>query len=235
MKKLNIRFYILCIMVKLTWLGHSAFMVEMEGKTILIDPFLNENPLAPIKANDIKKADIIVVTHEHSDHYGDCASISKKLNSKVVALFETAIKAQKEGASETIGTNIGSPFYVDNIKIVFTQAFHTGNPSGVVIFGEGIGIYHAGDTGLFGDMKIIGELYKPYAALLPIGGFFTMGPEEAGYAVKLLKPKVAIPMHYNTFPPIQQDPKKFEEEVKKRSKVTRVKILKPGETIELPL
>ncbi len=222
-------------MVKLTWLGHSAFMVEMEGKTILIDPFLNENPMAPMKADDIKKADIIVVTHEHSDHYGDCVSIAKRLNSKVVALFETAMKAQNEGVSEAIGTNIGSPFYVDNIKMVFTPALHTGNPSGVVIFGEGIGIYHAGDTGLFGDMKIIGELYKPYAALLPIGGFFTMGPEEAAYAVKLLKPKVAIPMHYNTFPPIQQDPKKFEDEVKKRSKVTKVKILKPGETVEFPI
>ncbi len=222
-------------MVKLTWLGHSAFIVEIEGKSILIDPFLNGNPLAPMKADDLKKADIIVVTHEHFDHYGDCASISKRLNSKVVALFETAMKAQNEGASEAIATNIGSPFYVNNIKMVFTPAIHTGNPSGVVIFGEGISIYHAGDTGLFGDMKIIGELYKPYAALLPIGGFFTMGPEEAAYAVKLLKPKVAIPMHYNTFLPIQQDPKKFEEEVKKRSKVTKVKILKPGETIELPI
>lgn len=219
-------------MAKLKWLGHAAFSIEIDGKTVLIDPFLSGNPKAAVAAEKIDKADLIAVTHDHGDHYGDCVSLSKRLGSKVIAMFETANKAESEGAN-VVGANIGSPFEVDGIRFAFTQAIHTGNPSGVVVMGKSTTIYHAGDTGFFGDMKVIGEMYKPTVALLPTGGFFTMGPAEAAVAVSYIKPKIAVPMHYGTFPPIDSDPKIFESETKKLASEVSVKIMEPGQEIEV--
>jgi L-ascorbate metabolism protein UlaG (beta-lactamase superfamily) len=136
---------------------------------------------------------------------------------------------------EAIGANIGGPLSVQDLKIIFTPAVHSsskGTPTGVVVSGKDTTIYHAGDTGLFGDMALIGELYKPDVALLPIGGHFTMGINEAAKAVQLIKPRIAIPMHYNTFPVIRADPEEFKQLVEKTTS-TRVVVLKPGEKYSL--
>lgn len=223
------------MVIKVRWFGHAAFEVEMAEKTILVDPFLSGNEMAPIKPEEISRADVIVVTHDHPDHMGDAVEIAKRLGSKIVAVFETANKALSDGAPEAVGMNIGGTYSLDGLDLTLTPAFHSmsSNPSGVILSDGKTAIYHAGDTGLFGDMKLIGQLYKPRIALLPIGGFYTMGPREAAVAASLIKPKIAVPMHYNTFDVIRQDPKIFQREVRRRAKGVKVKILNPGESLEL--
>jgi L-ascorbate metabolism protein UlaG (beta-lactamase superfamily) len=216
-------------MVKLTWFGHAAWLISFEGKNVLIDPFLKENPKSPIKPDELGRVDFIIVTHSHSDHLGDAYEIVKKRGSKLISLFENIQDAEKEGLPEDklIGMNIGNQVDFDGIKIGFVQAVHSANCTGTVVTGDGVTIYHAGDTGLFGDMKLIGEIYKPKVALLPIGGFFTMGPKEAAMAARMIKPEIAIPMHYGTWPPIDSNPKEFQELLKNEIKVP---LLKPGES-----
>ncbi|MGC8655905.1 MAG: metal-dependent hydrolase [Thermoplasmata archaeon] len=216
-------------MVKLTWFGHAAWLISFENKNVLIDPFLKENPKSPIKPDELGKIDFIIVTHSHSDHLGDAYEIVKKRGSKLISLFENIQDAEKEGLPEEklIGMNIGSQVDFEGIKIGFVQAVHSANCTGTVVTGDGVTIYHAGDTGLFGDMKLIGEVYKPKVALLPIGGFFTMGPKEAAMAARMIKPEIAIPMHYGTWPPIDSNPKEFQELLKNEIKVP---LLKPGES-----
>ncbi|MFP3299971.1 MAG: metal-dependent hydrolase [Thermoplasmatales archaeon] len=216
-------------MVKLTWYGHAAWMVEFSNKKVLIDPFLKENPKSPIKPEEISKVDYIIVTHSHQDHLGDAYEISKRTGAKIVSIFENILEAEKNGVPEEnlLGMNIGSQVEFNGIKIGLTQAVHSANCAGTVITGDGRTIYHAGDTGLFGDMKLIGELYRPDAALLPIGGFFTMSPKEAAVAARLLGAKYVFPMHYATWPIINGDP----EELKKALEGTyHVIVLKPGES-----
>ena len=225
-------------MAKLTYLGHSAFLLEMDGKRIVIDPFITGNPMSPVKAGDLKDIDLVVLTHGHGDHLGDAITILKNNpKAKVVAIFELAnyVAEQIGDASRAIGGNMGGPMLVDGLKIALTPAAHSspyGSPTGVVIIGKEGRVYHAGDTGIFATMQLIGEIYKPHVALLPIGGHFTMDPVEAGKAVELIKPKVAIPMHYGTFPVLYGKPEEFAEEVKKRGLDTQVVILKPGESYE---
>lgn len=224
-------------MVKVQWFGHASFRLDIGGKTVLVDPFITENPLSPVKSIDeLGKVDVIVITHDHPDHFGDSVEIAKKFNSKIVAIFETASKTRVEGAPECIGMNIGGTVKIDDLSITLTPAFHSmsSNPSGVVASDGKMAIYHAGDTSLFSDMKFIRKLYKPTIALLPIGGFYTMGPREAAIATSLIKPKIVIPMHYNTWDVIRQEPEQFKRELRK-VKVGRVKvvILKPGEVFEI--
>ncbi len=216
-------------MVKLTWYGHSAWQVTFQDKNVLIDPFLKDNPKSPVKPDQLGKIDYIIVTHAHSDHLGDAYEIVQKQKSKLVSLFENIQDAEKQGIQEEllIGMNIGSLVDFEGIKIGFVQAVHSANCTGTIVSGDGVTIYHAGDTGLFGDMKLIGEMYHPKVALLPIGGFFTMGPKEAAMAARMIKPEVAIPMHYGTWPPINSDPREFQELLKGEIKVP---ILKPGES-----
>jgi L-ascorbate metabolism protein UlaG (beta-lactamase superfamily) len=221
-------------MARVTWFGHAAFQLDLAGKTILIDPWLDGNPLSPIKASDISRADIIYVTHDHSDHLGDAIAICKRTGATFVSTFELGNYAGENGIKDIIGFNIGGCAEVKGIKLHMVQAFHTsskGAPTGVVIEGEGKTIYHAGDTGLFMDMKLIGQLYKPNLALLPIGGYYTMGASEAAEAVRLLKPKVVIPMHYKTFPVLAQTADEFVKKVRKRARV-KVVVLNPGESFE---
>ncbi len=216
-------------MVKLTWYGHAAWQVSFHDKNVLIDPFLKDNPKSPVKPDQLGKIDYIIVTHAHSDHLGDAYEIVQKQKSKLVSLFENIQDAEKQGIQEEllIGMNIGSLVDFEGIKIGFVQAVHSANCTGTIVSGDGVTIYHAGDTGLFGDMKLIGEMYHPKVALLPIGGFFTMGPKEAAMAARMIKPEVAIPMHYGTWPPINSDPREFQELLKGEIKVP---ILKPGES-----
>lgn len=220
--------------MKIRYLGHAAFEVLLDGKKILVDPWITGNPKSPVKLEGMS-ADIVIVTHEHGDHgFDDAVEIAKK-GAKFVGIFELATKAGEKGAKDAVGMNIGGPADIDGLKIVLTQAFHssTANPTGVVVIGKGGSFYHAGDTGLFGDMKLIGEIYHPEVAMLPIGSHFTMGPVEASYAVKFIKPKIAIPMHYGTFPVLTGTPEEFMEEVKKRAPETEVIPMKPGESVEV--
>jgi len=222
-------------MVTIKWLGHAAFEINMADKIVLIDPFLKDNPKAAVKPDEIPKVDVIVVTHNHFDHFANAVEIAKKHGASFVAVYETANAVAEQGVERVVGLNVGGTVKIDGLSIILTPAFHscTSNPSGVVLSDGKVSIYHAGDTSLFGDMKLIGQLYKPRVALLPIGGFYTMGPLEAAVATALIKPKVVIPHHYGTFDPINQDPNEFAKLVRRKAKGVKVIILKPGESYEL--
>lgn len=212
------------------WYGHAAFEFEIDGVKGLIDPWIT-NPLSPVKVDDIKGVELILVTHDHGDHLGETVDIASKNNATVVSIYELSLDLEGKGV-KAIGMNIGGYFEFKGLKVFMVPAFHSsskGSPIGFVIEGHETTLYHAGDTGVFYDMKLIGEMYKPKIALLPIGGLFTMDPNAALKAVELIKPKVVIPMHYNTFPQIRQDPEKFREAVKEKYPEVKVVILKPGE------
>ncbi len=220
-------------MVTLKWLGHAAWMVSFSKTKVLIDRFLSGNPKAAMKESDIKEADYIMVTHNHMDHVGDAFTLSKRTGAKIVGMFELSEMGGEHGTPQDnfIGMNKGNLTKFGDISMGLTQAVHSGNECGALVSGDGKTIYHAGDTALFGDMKLIGELYHPDVALLPIGGFFTMSPKEAAVAAKFVGAKYTIPMHFGTFPPIEQDPEEFK---KLAGNSTEVKVLKPGEEFSLP-
>jgi len=226
------------------WLGHSFFQImSPSGKVILIDPWVDGNPSCPVTLQDLKRVDVVAVTHNHFDHVGQAVELIGKSGARLVALVETTDALKTAGvAAESclfggIGMNIGGQVAVDGIKITMTQAFHSsasGNATGFVIELEnGKTVYHAGDTGIFTDMALIGELYPLDVALLPIGDVFTMGPKQAAKAVSLLQPKVAIPMHFASFPILVQDPAPFVAAVRQGRPETRVVVLKPGDSWEL--
>lgn len=227
--------------MKITWFGHAAFLLE-GSKRVLIDPFLVGNPMAPVKPSDVK-TDLILVTHGHGDHLGDTVEIAKNNDCPVVAIHELSRILAAKGV-EAVGMNIGGTAKVSDVKVTMVKAFHSadveengeiisaGDPAGFVVEIDGIRVYHCGDTDVFIDMQLIGELYKPDVMLVPIGGWYTMGIEEAVKAVEFVKPKYAIPMHYNTFPVIETNPEEFKKKVEERTE-TKVVILKPGESFEL--
>lgn len=222
-------------MVTIKWLGHATFEINMADKIVLIDPFLKDNPQAAVKPSEIQKVDVIVVTHNHFDHSADTVEIAKRHGATVVAVYETANAVTEQGVEKTVGLNVGGTAKIDGLYITLTPAFHsyTSNPSGVILSDGKISVYHAGDTSIFNDMKLIGQIYKPRVALLPIGGFYTMGPLEAAIATALIKPKVVIPHHYGTFDNIKQDPNEFVKFVRRKAKGVKVVVLKPGESYEL--
>jgi L-ascorbate metabolism protein UlaG (beta-lactamase superfamily) len=222
----------------------------IEGsKNVLIDPFISSNPQAQaagITVEDLlDKVDLVVITHGHFDHIENALDFGKR-GIPVVAIFEIAQYLGARGATNTVGCNIGGWFTVEGVNIVLTPAVHSsslidengtpiylGHPAGVVVEVDGVRVYHTGDTSLFGDMKLIGELYQPDVMLTPIGSLFTMGIPEAVKAVELVQPKVAIPMHYNTWPPIAQDPEEFKRAVEAAGLPTQVVIVNPGETLAI--
>ncbi len=219
-------------------MGHACFEFVAE-KRILIDPFISQNPLCPVKLEEVEPPDLILVTHGHSDHLGDAIEIAKKTNATVVAIHEIAVYAQLKGAIAE-GMNIGGSIKTKGIKIYMTEAKHSssienitgGHAAGFIFELEGKHIYHAGDTGIFRDMKLIGKLFDIYLALLPIGDRYTMGIEHAALATEMIKPKYVIPMHYNTFPVIKQNPEEFKKLAEEESDA-KVIILKPGEVVEI--
>lgn len=222
-------------MARIKWLGHAGFEIELDGKIVLVDPWLNGNPKAACKPSDIAKADIVCVTHDHGDHLGDSFEICKNTGAVFLGTYELASLAQQNGVKEAVGFNVGGTVNVRGISITMVQAFHTsgkGAPTGFVIRGEGKSVYHAGDTGIFGDMKLIGEIYKPDVALLPIGDYYTMGALQASEAVKLIRPKIVVPMHYMTFPVLSQSADEFINLVKEKTPEVRVVVLSPGESFE---
>ncbi|MCM3568297.1 metal-dependent hydrolase [Neobacillus mesonae] len=226
--------------MKISYHGHSVVQIQTNGKTILIDPFITGNSLTDLKADEVK-ADVIILTHGHNDHVGDTVEIAKRNDALVVGNADLTTFLSWQGV-KTHGMNIGGAYQFDFGKIKFTQAFHgsafatnnneivyCGMPTGVLFSNEGKTIYHAGDTGLFSDMKLIGDRNQIDVAFLPIGDNFTMGPEDAAYAAKLLQAKTVVPIHYNTFPPIKQDPYRFTELLVDKNG----KVLNPGEFIEI--
>jgi len=221
---------------KIRWLGHSGFEIELANKTLLMDPWLTGNPLATMEASDIKKADIVCVTHNHGDHLGDAVEICQKTGATFVGIYELGVFAEENGVKDVVGINIGGTVEVKGISITLVQAFHSstrGAPTGFVLKAEGKTIYHAGDTGLFGDMKLIGEIHRPDVALLPIGDYYTMGPKEAAEAVKLIRPALVIPMHYKTLPVLSQSAESFVKMVKEKAPKVKVVALRPGEAYQL--
>lgn len=217
--------------MKITYAGHST--VRLQGtKIIFIDPFFAGNPQAPHGPEKVTKADIIVVTHDHGDHIGDALPICKFTGATLVSQFEIAKEAESVGVKAE-GMNIGGAIDVQGVKIAFTEALHssaTGHPMGAVVTMDGKTIYHCGDTGLFTDMKLIGELFKPDLAFVPIGGRFTMDIPQAVRAVEFIGAPIVIPIHYNTWPIIVADPHEFAKKVGKKA---RVVVLKPAESFEL--
>jgi len=215
------------------WLGHASFEVTIDGVVVLIDPWIKENPSAPISLSDIKKCDLVLVTHDHGDHLGDSFEICRRTRATFVSIYELCLEASRKGVRDVISMNIGGVVEVKGLKIVMVPAHHsssTGSPVGFIIKGNEGTIYHAGDTGIVYDLYLYAKIHPIDIALVPIGSVFTMDPEEAAYFISLIKPRTAIPMHYNTFPAIKQDPLKFKELVKKYSPETNVVVLKPGES-----
>lgn len=225
--------------MELTYHGHSIVKIRTADTTILIDPFINGNGLTDLKVEN-EKPDVILLTHGHNDHVGDTIELAKSNNALVVAPNELAVYLGKQGLN-VHPMGIGGAYEFPFGKVKYTLAFHgsvyetenevinAGNPGGILFTAEGKTIYHAGDTALFGDMKLIGERNDIDVAFLPIGDNFTMGPDDAAYAVELLQPKTVVPIHYNTFPVIKQDPNAFAELVK----ASKVQIANAGDKIEL--
>ncbi|PWB86010.1 metal-dependent hydrolase [Methanobrevibacter woesei] len=228
--------------MEIRWLGHSAFeIITDENVKILIDPFISNNPTCPVPVEELKP-DIILVTHGHADHLGDAMEISNLTQAPIAGTHELSLFLSKQGI-RNISLNLGGSFVFRDIKFTMLEAKHSADidiveetaPGGIacgflITFSDGTKIYHAGDTGLFGDMKtIIGEIYKPDIVLVPIGDKFTMGPFEAALATRWMNPKVVIPMHYNTFPPIEQDPLIFANFVSQLNPNIDVVILNPDE------
>ncbi len=220
---------------RITWFGHATFKIEMADKIVLIDPWLDGNPTSPVKASEITRADIVYVTHDHGDHLGDAFNICKRTNATFVAAVELGDYAEENGVKNVAGLNIGGSVEIKGVRLAIVQALHTasrGTPTGVIIEGEGKTVYHAGDTGLFGDMHFFGEFYKLDLALIPIGGYYTMGAKEAAEAVKLLEPKAVIPMHYKTFPVLAQSADEFVKNVREKAPKVKVVMLRPGESYQ---
>ncbi len=217
--------------MEIIYYGHAAFLLK-GSKIVFIDPYLTDNPSSTISPQDIHECDVVIVTHDHGDHLGDAFDICKKTGAIFVSQHELACLAQAKGLKAE-GMNIGGTIPVNGIDIHMTHALHTteiGHPTGVIVTMDDHSIYHAGDTGLFSDMKLISEMYHPEVSLLPIGDRYTMGITEAVKAVEFLNPTYVIPMHYGTFPLIETNP----EELKKRvGEMAKVVILKPGEKFEL--
>jgi L-ascorbate metabolism protein UlaG (beta-lactamase superfamily) len=227
--------------LKITWLGHATFrIVTPKGTHVLIDPWVMGNPACPDSEKQVKKVDVMLVTHGHFDHIGDAVALAKQHSPKVVCIPEMGAWLEKKGVKNVQSMNNGGTQQVEDLHVTMVHAVHScgitdgdqviygGEACGYVIaFDNGIKIYHAGDTMAFSDMKIIHELWRPQIAMLPIGDHYTMDPRQAAYAAELLQPKAIIPMHFGTFPVLTGKP----SELKKFAEGVEVHEMKPGETL----
>jgi L-ascorbate metabolism protein UlaG (beta-lactamase superfamily) len=230
--------------LEITFCGHATFSFKTpSGKHIMVDPWLEQNPACPPRLKNPAKLDVLAVTHGHFDHIGDVVGLAKKHGAMCVGIYETMAWLDKKGVAKTTSFNKGGTVEVEGVKFTMTHAEHScgisdgeqiiygGEAAGYVLtFENGIKVYHAGDTCVHSDMKIIGELYKPDIALLPIGDHYTMDPLQAAYAIRLLGIKVVVPMHYATFPALTGTPGRLRELTKDVAGLQIID-LKPGETL----
>lgn len=227
------------------WLGHSAFyIITDQNLKILIDPFVSNNPVSPVTVEELNP-DLILITHGHTDHFGDTMEIANRTGALIISNHEHSVYISKQGL-DAQGMNIGGSIEVQNIKITMLNSNHSSDMDFIEEIGAGGSacgyllelengrkIYHSGDTGIFGDMKtVVRDIYHPDIALLPIGDLFTMGLREASIAAGWINPEIVIPMHYNTFPVIEQNPLEFAEMVQAVNEDIKVVILQPGEFYE---
>ncbi len=227
-------------MTRITYIGHAAFFLEADGKSVLIDPFITGNPSATRQASEFNPQTIIL-THAHDDHVGDTVEIAQRTGAAVIATFELGVWLGQQGVKNAHPANHGGTVAFDGGTTKLVPAWHTssygdnfaapGVPAGHVVRFGGKTIYFAGDTCLFGDMQLIGEEGLDLA-VLPIGDHYTMGPADAVRAVRLLTPRLVIPCHYNTFPPIRQDPASFKTMVEQQTDAI-CRLLTPGESSEI--
>ncbi|SRR5579885_1250493 len=225
---------------RICWLGHACILIESEGQKVFIDPFLTGNPAAATKAEDVS-ANFILVSHGHGDHLGDAIAIAKRTGATVITNYEISLWLQNQGLKNVHGQQHGGGHGFPFGRVKLTLAFHGsmlpdgsngGNPCGFLLtFKDGKKVYDAADTGLFGDMKLIGEEGIDLA-LLPIGDNYTMGPDDALRAVKLVQPKKVVPIHYNTWDVIAQDAAAWAERVRRETQTEPV-VLKPGGWVEV--
>ena len=228
-------------MATLTWLGHAAFRLETDrGKHVYIDPFLTGNPSTPEHEKTPERVDVIAVTHGHGDHVGDTVALGKKFSPEIVALLELNGWLGKQGLDvPDMGPNKGGTVEAGGVKFTLVNAFHSsasedgeylGESNGLVLtFSNGTSIYFAGDTCVFSDMQLIGRIYSPDVAVLPIGGYFTMDPREAGVALELLGTKRCVPCHFGTFPVLTGTP----QELKQLAPGVDIAEIEPGESVSL--
>jgi L-ascorbate metabolism protein UlaG (beta-lactamase superfamily) len=222
--------------MRVTHLGHASFKIECGENVVFIDPWLT-GPTSPMKVDDVEKADIVLVTHDHGDHgYAEAVEICKKTGAYFVAINELGLQAKSEGVENVHTLNIGGSVEIGDISVTLVHAFHScgkGAPTGFIAKFPCGTVYHPGDTGVFSDMGLWHRLYKPDVYFSPIGSYYVQDVAQAVLSVELVKPKVVVPMHYDTFPVIKADPEDFRSKVSEAMKDVKVEIMKPGESIEL--
>jgi L-ascorbate metabolism protein UlaG (beta-lactamase superfamily) len=226
--------------VKLTWLGHSAFSFDVDGHPVLIDPFLTGNPLAAAAPDDLA-AEYILLSHGHGDHVGDTVSIAKRTGATVITNFEISNWLEAQGVEKTIGLNVGGQYDCGFMTVKSTPAIHSSSlPDGsngglssgyILTTAHGQRLYFAGDTALFSDMQLIGDEGIDLA-FVPIGDYFTMGPDDSLKAINFVRPKIVVPMHYNTFPPIMQEAGAWANRVSSETDATPI-VIDPGKSYTL--
>jgi L-ascorbate metabolism protein UlaG (beta-lactamase superfamily) len=227
---------------RITWLGHATVLIQTaKGTNLLIDPFIAQNPKYPKGYVLPEKIHYALLTHGHDDHISDAVPVASKHGSTVVAIYELASYIASKGVANTIGMNLGGTVQLEDVAATMVDARHSSaaqDEKGIHEAGIAVGfvlritdgpvLYHAGDTNVFGDMKLIAQLYHPEVAMLPIGGFYTMGPKEAAVAVQLLEPKMVLPLHFGTFPPLTGTPEELAALIGTSVQVVR---WTPGQTI----
>ncbi len=222
--------------MEITWHGHACF--ELRGsRRVLIDPFITGNPLAKVKPEELSP-EVLLITHGHEDHLGDAVAIAKRAKPKIAVIHEIAVFLQEQGV-EAEGMNIYGSIDLDGVRVTLVPALHSssnagrymGSACGYIVELDGVKVYHAGDTGVFGDMRLIGELFSPEVMLVPVGDRYTMDARIAAKAVELVSPRLAIPMHYATFPILAESAEEFRRLVEEQG--VQAVVLEPGESYGL--